>query len=381
MYALINCEVFTGTAVEHNKAVLISGNTIHGLVPRCDVPFDIPKRDLKGWSVAPGFIDVQVNGGGGVLFNETPTVGGIKAIAQAHRQFGTTNFLPTYITGPNDGMQQAASAVAQCIKNDTVKGVLGIHFEGPFISTRKAGIHDPAFIRPPNDADLETVCSLDRGVTLTTVAPEVVNPDTIRRLRQRGVLISLGHTDASYGTASAAFSAGACGVTHLYNAMSTLTARAPGMVGATLDSENAWAAVIADGHHVDFAAIRVALRAKGRGKIFLVTDAMPPVGSKQSSFFLPPYNVHVHNGRCVTLGNVLAGSALDMATAVRNCVQHIGVPMDEVLRMASTYPAEFLGLGKELGRIEQNYRANLVVFNSQIAVMAAIVEGEFIELT
>ena len=381
MYALINCEVFTGTTVEQDKAILINGNTIHGLVPQYEVPFDIPQRDLRGCFVAPGFIDVQVNGGGGVLFNETPTIEGIKAIAAAHRRFGTTNFLPTYITGPNDGMQQAASAVAQCIKNDTVKGVLGIHFEGPFISTRKAGIHDPAFIRPPNGTDIDTVCSLDRGVTLTTVAPEVVNPDTIRQLRQRGVLVSLGHTDADYKVAMTAFSAGACGVTHLYNAMSTLTARAPGMVGAALDSENTWASVIADGHHIDFAAIRVALRAKGRGKIFLVTDAMPPVGSNQSSFFLAPYDVHVHNGQCVTSDNVLAGSALDMATAVQNCVQHIGMPMDEVLRMASTYPAEFLGLEKKLGHIEQNYQANLVVFNSQIAVMAVIVGGEFIEFT
>lgn len=127
-----------------------------------------------------------------MLFNETPTVEGIKAIAAAHRRFGTTNFLPTYITGPNDGMQQAASTAAQCIKHDTVKGVLGIHFEGPFISTRKAGIHDPAFIRPSNDTDLDALCSLDRGVTLTTVAPEVVNPDTIRQLRQRGCWYLLG---------------------------------------------------------------------------------------------------------------------------------------------------------------------------------------------
>lgn len=380
MYALVNCKVFTGTAVEHNKAVLISGNRIRGLLPRCDVPSDIPQRDLKGWSVASGFIDVQVNGGGGVLFNEMPTIKGIKAIADAHRRFGTTNLLPTYITGPNEGMQQAASAVAQCIESDCVRGVLGIHFEGPFIATGKAGIHDPAFIRCPQDTDLNTVCSLDRGVTLITVAPEVVDPNTIRRLCRHGIVVSLGHTDATYEVASAAFSAGARGATHLYNAMSPLTARAPGMVGAALDSRDAWAAVIADGHHVNFAALRVALRTKGCGKVLLVTDAMPPVGSSQSSFRLGPYDVWVHNGRCVTSDGRLAGSALDMATAVRNCIQRLGVPEDEALRMASTYPAEFLGLGKELGHIAENYRANLVVLTSQIAVMAVVVEGEFIEL-
>lgn len=378
MYALTNCDIFTGTSVKRDMAVLIDGNRIRGLLSRCQVPPDVPKRDLKGWSVAPGFIDVQVNGGGGVLFNETPTIEGIKAVTKAHRRFGTTNLLPTYITGPNEGMQQAASAVARCIECDSVRGVLGIHFEGPFIAPRKAGIHDLALIRLPNDTDLDTVFSLDQGITLITAAPEIVNPKTIRRLCERGALVSLGHTDATYEVAAAAFSAGALGVTHLYNAMSPLTARAPGVVGAALASRHAWAAIIADGHHVDFAAIRVALHAKDRGKVLLVTDAMPPVGCNQSRYRLGPYDVHVHDGRCLTPDGVLAGSALDMATAVRNCVNEIGISKDEALRMASTYPANFLGLGNELGHIKENYRANLAVFDNQIAVKAVIVEGEFI---
>lgn len=381
MYALTNCDIFTGTSVEHDKAVVIRGDRIRGLLPLRDVPSDIPRRDLKGLSVAPGFIDIQVNGGGGVLFNETPTVESIRTIVEAHRRFGTTNLLPTYITGPNEGIQQAASSVMQCIGSNSIRGVLGIHFEGPFISTGKAGIHDPSLIRPPNDMDLNTVCSVDRGITLITVAPEVFDPSRVRQLCRRGILVALGHTDATYEVAAAAFFAGARGATHLYNAMSPLKARAPGVVGAALDLPDPWVAVIADGHHVDFAAIRVALRAKGPGKVLLVTDAMPPVGSTQSSFRLDPYSVQVHNGRCITPDGILAGSALDMATAVRNCVQQLAVPKDEALRMASTYPAEFLGLGKQLGRIAENYRANLVVCNNQIAVMAAVVEGQFIEFT
>lgn len=379
MYALTNCDIFTGTTVEHDKAVVIRGDKICGLLPLRDLPSGIPQRDLKGLTVAPGFIDIQVNGGGGVLFSEMPTVDSIRTIVETHRRFGTTNLLPTYITGPNEDMQQAASSVMQCIGSNAIRGVLGIHFEGPFISTGKAGIHDRSFIRPLNDTDLNTMCSVDRGVTLITVAPEVVDPGTIRRLCRQGKLVALGHTDATYEVAVAAFFAGARGATHLYNAMSPLMARAPGVVGAALDLLDPWVAVIADGQHVDFAAIRVALRAKGQGKVLLVTDAMPPVGSSQSNFRLGPYSVQVGNARCVTPDGILAGSALDMATAVRNCVQQLAVPKDEALRMASTYPAEFLGLGEQLGRIAENYRANLVVCNNQIAVMAVVVEGQFIE--
>jgi N-acetylglucosamine-6-phosphate deacetylase len=378
-YALTNCDIYTGETVEYDKALVISGDRIQGLMSRDDIPAAVEQRNLHGLCVAPGFIDVQVNGGGGVLFNDLPDIEGIRRIAAAHQRFGTTDLLPTFITGPADAMWRAARAVEASIKQG-IHGVLGIHFEGPFISQSKAGVHDKRFIRSPKREDLEVICSLGRGITLVTCAPEVVPKETINMLVQRGIRVSLGHTDATYEQAVAAFDAGATCATHLYNAMSGITSRAPGVVGASLDHAGSWAGIIVDGFHADFAAVRIAIRAKARRKSILVTDAMPAVGTDGKSFRLGDYNISVDGGRCVTEGGVLAGSALDMATAVRNCVQKVGLPKDEALRMASTYPAAFLSLDSELGRIAPGFRANLVVFNNQIQVAAVVVGGEFQEV-
>lgn len=377
MYALVNCDIYTGDAIEYDKAVVIAEGRIKALVPLSDLDASVERLDLEGRCVAPGFIDIQVNGGGGMLFNDSPTVDGIRVIAEAHKRFGTTNLLPTYITGPRAGMAGAVEAVNAARRDLSLKGVLGLHFEGPFINGTKAGVHDKRFVREANEDDLAIMLSPMDGVMLVTLAPELVSMDTIARLTNARVLVSLGHTNAVCAEAKAALSHGARCVTHVYNAMSALTAREPGMVGAALDDRESWMGIIVDGFHADFVSVRVAMRAKAGRKVILVTDAMPPVGSSEAGFRLGEYDIRVEGGRCVTSDDVLAGSALDMATAVRNCVQHVGVPKDEALRMASTYPAEFLGLQDDLGRIAPGYCANLAIFNNQIIVSAVVVDGQY----
>lgn len=377
MYALVNCIIYTGREVYHDKALLTEGATVHSVVSHEALPPGIEVIDLDGRSVAPGFIDIQVNGGGGRLFNASPDVETLRQIVLAHRRFGTTNLLPTFITADSTSMRRATAAVRDYLQQGE-RGILGIHFEGPFISPEKPGAHDKRYVRPPNADDIGIICSLGTGVTLLTLAPEVVPPDLISTLLERGLLLSLGHSNATYRQAMQAFAAGIRGTTHLFNAMSQFASREPGVVGAALDDANSWTGIIVDGHHVDFAAVRVAWRAKPRGKMLLVTDAMPPVGSAVTTFALGEHVIAVREGRCVTEDGVLAGSALDMATAVRNCVQKVGIPIDEALRMASTYPAEFLGLDAVLGHIAPGYRANLTIFDDRMQVSAVVVEGEYL---
>lgn len=380
MYALVNCSIYTGREVVQDKSLLIEGATVHSVISNNALPPGTEVIDLGGQSVAPGFIDIQVNGGGGKLFNASPDIQTLRQIVQAHRRFGTTGLLPTFVTGDPGSMRRAVQAVRDYLDQGQ-PGVLGMHFEGPFISPEKPGAHDRRYIRPPGNDDIEIICSLRRGLTLLTLAPEVIPPDLISTLAGRGLLLSLGHSNATYRQARGAFAAGIRCTTHLFNAMSQFTSREPGVVGAALDDSDAWAGIIVDGHHVDFAAVRVAWRAKQRGKMLLVTDAMPPVGSTVTSFKLGEYLIDVREGRCVTPGGVLAGSTLDMATAVRNCVQKVGIPADEGLRMASTYPAEFLGLGNVLGCIAPGYRANLAIFDDQMHVSAVVLEGEYLPVT
>lgn len=371
--ALTNCEIYTGTSVESGKAVIVRGSVIADLVNDDSIPADCEVADLGGLTVAPGFIDAQVNGGGGRLFNDAPAAETLRTIVEAHRRYGTLNLLPTYITGPAKGMRSARDAVLEYRASDA--GVLGIHFEGPFISRERPGVHDRAYIRPPTESDVSIVTSGGVGLTVCTLAPEVTGCELVSRLVEAGVLVSFGHSDATYEEAMAGFHAGGRCATHLFNAMSRLTARGPGLVGAALTHPDAWAGVIADGHHVHFASIEIARAAMGQGRLFLVTDAMPPVGGAESGFRLGPYDVTVENGRCLTAGGVLAGAGLDMATAVRNCVRRLGLPRDEALRMASTYPAVFLGVDDRLGHVAPGYTADLCVLDDELHVAAVVASG------
>lgn len=326
-------------------------------------------------TLVPGFIDVQVNGGGGALFNADPSVNCIETIGRAHARFGTTGFLPTLITDDVSVMANAADAVAEALVKGSA-GVLGVHFEGPHLSVPKKGVHPQGFIREITDAELAVFCRQDLGIKVVTLAPENVSPEVIRTLVASGVKVCLGHSNADYDTVVAALAAGSTGFTHLYNAMSPLGSREPGMVGAAIESETAWCGLIVDGHHVHPAAAKVALRAKPRGKMMLVTDAMPPVGMEdETSFELFGTRVLRVGDRLNAVTGELAGCVLDMATAVNNTVNLLGLPLAEALRMAALYPAQFLGIDHKAGRLALGHRADFVLLDAHNKVQANYIAG------
>jgi len=372
--ALLNARVLLDDGFVDDRAVLVEAGRIVAIVAADDPRVaDADRVDLDGGFLLPGFIDCQVNGGGGVLFNDAPTVETIAAIGAAHRRYGTTGFLPTLISDDFDVMRAAIAAVDAAIEQ-RVPGVIGIHLEGPFLAPERQGAHDPGKFVIPDEAAIDLAASLRHGRTLLTLAPDRVSPDAIRALVARGVIVSAGHTAATYEQTRAALDAGVTGFTHLYNAMTPLTGRAPGVVGAALEDANSWCGIIVDNFHAHPASFRVALAAKPRGKLFLVTDAMPPVGAASPEFSLYGQAITVENGRCVNAAGSLAGSALDMTSAVRNTVQSLGLPLEEAARMAATYPAQFLGLS-DRGRIATGQRADFVVLDPNLALKQVIIGG------
>lgn len=375
MKSLTHARVLTAHGWRDDLAVLVEGERIAALLPHDHAAVRAAQvHDLGGALLLPGFIDVQVNGGGGALFNAAPTVATIHTIGAAHRRFGTTGFLPTLISDSVDTMRAALAAVEQAF-DEGVPGLLGIHLEGPYLAPARKGVHDPKWFHLPGEEELALLCAPHRGVRLVTLAPERVPHETIARLAAAGVIVNAGHTAADHATIRAALAAGVRGFTHLFNAMTPLGSREPGVVGAALDDPGSWCGIIADGHHVHPASLRVAIAAKLRGKMLLVTDAMPPVGADDPRYVLNGETITVKDGICQTAQGVLAGSALDMASAVRNTVQMLGLPLDEAARMASTYPADFLGLGASHGRIAVGCRADLVALDDDCRVRRSWIGG------
>jgi N-acetylglucosamine-6-phosphate deacetylase len=373
--ALINGRVLTDHGFDGDIAVLVEEGRIVALT----TPQEASQRadevyDLQGATLLPGFIDCQVNGGGGVLFNNSPDVDTLRRIGAAHRKFGTTGFVPTLISDDLEVMGKAIAATRQAI-NENVPGVLGIHLEGPYLAPARKGTHDQNKFRVPDAEEITLATSLDNGVTVITLAPERIPVADLRALVARGAIVVAGHTAATYEETRAGLEAGLRGFTHLYNAMSPLTGREPGVVGAALDDRESWCGIIADGVHVHPASLRVAIAAKPRGKIFLVTDAMPPVGADDPSYELYGEVITARDGVVRNAAGVLAGSALDMATAVRNSVSMLKVSLEEAARMASTYPAEFLGIGDRYGRIAPGHRADFVALDAQLQVVATWIDG------
>jgi N-acetylglucosamine-6-phosphate deacetylase len=377
-HAVASDFVFDGTAVHRDAAILIEDRSIVALVPRADLPPTISVCRLPEdcW-LAPGFIDLQVNGGGDILFNEIPTPEGIRAIAAAHRRFGTTAFLPTLISDSPEKTRAALSAVQQLV--DIEPSVLGIHLEGPFLSPERPGVHALRNLRIPTAKDTALLTEPRRGVRLVTLAPERVPPGFVRQLVSAGMRVSLGHSMATYAQTRAAMQEGMTGFTHLFNAMRPLASREPGPIAAALESLEAWFGMIVDGVHVDPAMLRLALR--GAAKPMVVTDAMPPVGGTRSVFSLDGEQITAKGAACVRGDGVLAGSALDMATAVRNCVRLLGVPLELALRFASVHPASFLGLEHWLGRLAPGCRADMVAVNPrEVKVVQTWIAGREAEV-
>jgi N-acetylglucosamine-6-phosphate deacetylase len=352
--------VFDGSVLHRSAAVVVEGDRIVAVAPRTELPLGLAVHALPEtvW-LAPGFIDLQVNGGGDVLFNDCPTVKGIRAIAAAHRRFGTTALLPTLITDAPEKTGAALAAAREALAAEPA--ILGIHLEGPFLSPEKPGVHVPRFIRTPTAEDEAMLVAPRRGVMVVTLAPERAPQGFVRRLAEAGVRVCLGHSMATYAETRAAMAEGLTGFTHLFNAMRSLASREPGPIAAALESPAASFGMIVDGVHVDPAMLRLALR--GAASPMLVTDAMPPVGGTKTRFELCGEPVTVENGRCMRRDGTLAGACLDMATAVRNCVRLLGAPLEQALRFASLNPARFLGLDDRLGRIAPGCRADLVAID------------------
>lgn len=371
--ALLAGRVFDGTRWHDDAAVLIREGRIAGVRRSGEVPGDWPHERLPaGTVIAPGFIDLQVNGGGGVLLNDQPTTDGMRAIARAHRRFGTTACLPTLITDTRERMAGAITAARSIAGRD---GILGLHIEGPFISPKRPGVHPPDRIVEPHEGDLEQLCELaGAGTSLVTLAPECVPAGFIQTLTTSGVRVSIGHSEAPADVVMHAVADGATGVTHLFNAMPPLSGRSPGIIGTALTEERLIAGLIVDGVHVDPISIRLAFAAKRDG-IALVTDAMPSVGSSLHRFELLGRTITLVRGRLATASGTLAGAHLDMASAVRNAVKLAGLPLEDALRAASLTPARFLGLDHERGTLTAGARADLVALNAELAVVATWIDG------
>lgn len=374
-FALTGARIFTGEAFLEGHAVVIEGGRITDVQPAARVA-GMESRELGGGLLAPGFIDVQVNGGGGALLNDAPTVETVRTIAASHRRFGTVGMLPTVITDAPQVIARAVVSVARAME-DGVPGVLGIHIEGPFLDVARKGAHAARFIREMEEADADAVAGFAMYCpVMLTLAPNRVAPALMRRLTQAGVLVSLGHSDATFAEARQALDAGARSITHLYNAMSQMTGREPGLVGAALSDSEAYVGIIADGHHVHDAALKVAFAARPSARMMLISDAMPTAAGGPDSFELQGRTVTRSDGRLSLADGTLAGSDLTMDAAVRHCVERLGLELATVLRMASLSPAAFLRREHEMGRIAPGYRASLVLLDDKLQVKQTWINGQ-----
>jgi N-acetylglucosamine-6-phosphate deacetylase len=349
---------------------------IDGVICAIDQTTDDADIKVTGL-VVPGYIDLQVNGGGGVLFNDSPSVDKLKAIMAAHAKFGTTAMMPTLITDKVEVMEQAAEVMSEAIFQK-VPGIVGIHFEGPHLSLAKKGTHCAEHIRSISDDEWQILSRKDIGKVMVTLAPETVSGQDISRMVELGIKVCLGHTNADFTTAQKAVDAGATGFTHLFNAMSPFTGREPGVVGCALLNDNTQCGLIVDGHHVDYASCQLAIKTKPAGGVFLVTDAMPPVGTDMKEFPLYERTVYVENGKLTSTTGELAGSSLDMATAVKNTHLGLKIPLDESLRMASLYPARYLYGNKKVvrGELKVGMQADMVVINDDFSVLETWIGGK-----
>lgn len=375
MYALINAKIYTGHDVLTEHAVIVDAGKIQSIVKMVDLPKEIKIQDLQGTNLSPGFIDLQLNGCGGVMFNDEVTADTMQIMHNANLKSGCTSFLPTLITSSDEDMQQAIFAAREYQQRYQNQS-LGLHLEGPYLNVLKKGIHRPDFIRKSDEEMIQTICDNHDVIAKVTLAPEQNQPEHIQRLRDAGIVVSIGHTNATYQEARQGFANGITFATHLFNAMTPMVGREPGVVGAIYDTSEVYAGIIADGFHVDYANIRIAHKIKG-DKLVLVTDATAPAGADMDHFIFVGKKVYYRDGKCVDENGTLGGSALTMIEAVQNTVEHVGIALDEALRMATLYPARAIGVDKQLGEIKPGMVANLTVFDRDFNVKATVVNGQY----
>lgn len=367
MYALTNSIIYNGISTEFGKTVLIEDSHIKAIVSPHEIPTDCPTHDLRGMNLAPGFLDLQIYGGGGSLFNTDISEETIRKTVEAQRKTGTTGLQITLSSMSFEAMMQSIE-VAKAYQHNSGKGLLGLHLEGPYFSMEKRGAHVAKYIRKATTHELEQIIEASEGLlTYMTLAPEQQDEDCLDLLLNSHIKLSLGHSSATYKQAKAAFAKGFKRVTHLFNAMTAFQSREPGIVGATYDSE-AWASIIADGIHCDFASVRISKQLM-QERLFLITDAV-------TEDTRGDYRFHFNQDRFTDDNGILSGSALTMIKAIQNCVEQVGIPLEEALRMATLYPARVIDQAHTLGRIAPNYVADLVIFNQNFEVKGIIEQGE-----
>ncbi|HAT25317.1 MAG: N-acetylglucosamine-6-phosphate deacetylase [Pantoea sp.] len=377
MYALVNGRIYTGHEILDNHAVVIADGLIERVCPRDALPADIALRDVSGALIAPGFIDLQLNGCGGVQFNDdidALSVETLEIMQRANEKSGCTSFLPTLITSSDELMKRAIDTM-RAYKRKHQHQALGLHLEGPWLNKAKKGTHNPDLIRLPDAALVRYLCDNADVITKVTLAPENAGDAVIRQLTQAGIIVSAGHSNATYDEAKAGFRAGVTFATHLYNAMPAFAGREPGLIGALFDAPDVYCGIIADGLHVHYANVRNAKRIKGN-KLVLVTDATAPAGAEIDKFIFAGKTIYYRNGLCVDENGTLSGSAITMIESVRNAVEHVGIALDEALRMATLYPAQAMGVEKQLGTVEAGKVANLTVFTRDFNITKTFVNGD-----
>ncbi|NNU14719.1 N-acetylglucosamine-6-phosphate deacetylase [Parvularcula sp. ZS-1/3] len=372
--ALIGADILLRDGSLKDHALILSGGVIDAIAELRDVPSDIETVDLGGLTIAPGFIDLQVNGGGGVLFNDAPTKDSAVAIAEAHRPYGTTSLLPTLISDTTAKIEAARGAIDEAL-GEGMPGIIGLHLEGPFLAPEKRGIHDDRHFLPLTEDFASGLTAPKGGSLMVTLAPECTTPGAIAALTRNGAIVSAGHTVADYETTRAAISSGVTSFTHLFNAMPQMVSRQPGPIAAALES-GAWCGLIADGHHVSDAMLRLAIRAKSDGCCYFVTDAMSTVGSDSKSFSLGEKTIREDAGKLTDDAGTLAGSALTMIDAVRHGCQRLGLSLHDAVRMASTEPARLLGIDHQRGLLAPGRRADLVLLDHDLSIVSVLLAEE-----
>jgi N-acetylglucosamine-6-phosphate deacetylase len=374
MYALVNCTIYTTQSILNNHAVVVENNEIKNILPIADLDASIQQIDLNGENLCPGFIDLQLNGCGGVMFNNQVSEKTLEIMQAANLKSGCTSYLPTLITSSDDDMKSALK-VARKFMQKTENEVLGLHLEGPYLSLETKGIHRPEFIRTPDSNMIDLICENADIVSKVTLAPENTSSAVIKQLSEAGIVVSIGHTNATYQQAKQAIEDGASFATHLFNAMSPMTGRESGVVGAIYDN-NIYAGIIVDGFHVAYENVRISKKIMG-DKLILVTDATAPAGADIEQFDFVGTTVYYKDGKCFGADGTLGGAAVTMIESIEQCVKYVGIELDEAIRMATLYPANAISQQHKLGSIESGKIANMAVFSNDFQVTATIVNGVY----
>ena len=372
--ALIGAQLFSGKEFFDNRALLIDGENIIDIINEYDIPKNFEIQKLNGGILSPGFIDLQVNGGGGKLFNNSPDKESLNTIIEAHQHFGTTSIMPTVISDSLNVLKRCTTTISEEIENN--KSLLGVHIEGPFFNVKYRGVHQKQYINTINSDYLNLFENLKDFPVMLTLAPECISTKQLKHLKSLGFKILAGHTDASYDQLEEAIKYGLDGFTHLFNAMGQISAREPGVVGSALTFDNTAASIIVDLHHVHPSLIQMAYKQKPQGKLFFVSDSMATIHHGEPSFELYDEIVSESKGRIINSEGKLAGSSITQIDAIKNAYQSCNIPLNEALAMASRYPAEYLGVANYLGSLKSGYRADLTHFDLDFQVQNVWVAGK-----